>query len=120
MRAHGKPPREPWEYGKEVEQIALKYLQLRYRLIPYIYSQAVLCAQSGLPMVRPLVLEFQDDLNVQREDMQYMFGSDFLVAPALTYMHKRNVYLPEGQWFDYWTKETVRGGTLVYSGCPPR
>ncbi len=105
LRAHGKQAREPWTYGEEVESIALKYLKLRYRLIPYIYSQAVKCTQTGLPMVRPMLLEFQDDRNTQKLDLQYMFGESFLVAPVLTRDHQVDVYLPQGVWVDYWTKE---------------
>ena len=62
--------------------LPLKYLKLRYRLLPYIYSQAVKCTQTGLPMVRPMLLEFQDDRNTQKLDLQYMFGESFLVAPC--------------------------------------
>ncbi len=105
LRAHGKQPREPWEYGEQAEKISRQYINLRYRLLPYIYSQAVLSARSGLPMVRPLLLEYQEDLNTRSIDLQYCFGPDFLVAPLLTREEVRDVYLPEGDWYDFWTKE---------------
>jgi alpha-D-xyloside xylohydrolase len=113
LRAHGKQPREPWEYGDQAAQIAMKYLKLRYRLLPYIYSQAVCSARTSLPMVRPLVLEHQDDPNTENIDLQYLFGSDFLVAPILTRSNQRRVYLPAGGWFDYWTKEFHHGGQWI-------
>ncbi len=109
MRAHGKQPREPWEYGDQVESIARDFLKLRYRLLPYIYSQAVLSSQNGLPMVRPMLLEYQDDPNTRSLDLQYLFGSDFLVAPVLNRDPARDVYLPDGEWFNYWTKESISG-----------
>jgi alpha-D-xyloside xylohydrolase len=118
MRAHGKQPREPWEYGEQAEKIARKYLQLRYRLLPYIYSQAVLCTQTGMPMVRPMVLEYQSDPNTYNLDLQYLFGTDFLVAPVLSRNHTRSVYLPEGKWFDFWTKELLTGGRWIDVHAP--
>lgn len=110
VRAHGKQPREPWSYGPEIAEIAHRYLALRYRLLPYIYTQAVKSTQTGLPMVRPLILEYQDDPNVEHVDLEYLFGDDFLVAPVVTRDGRRRVYLPQGIWFDYWTKVPVVGG----------
>ncbi len=118
MRAHGKQPREPWEYGEEAERIAMKFLRLRYRLLPYIYSQAVLSTHTGLPMVRPLVLEFQSDPNTRSLDLEYLFGTDFLAAPILTRSHTREVYLPEGTWYDYWTKQPIAGGKWINVHAP--
>ncbi len=89
MRAHGKQPREPWTYGEEAAQIALKYLKLRYRLLPYIYTQAVWSSQTGLPVVRPLVLEYQDDPNTHHIDQQYLFGGSLLVAPVFSRSRRR-------------------------------
>jgi alpha-D-xyloside xylohydrolase len=113
VRAHGKQPCEPWTCGTEVEEIAQRYLKLRYRLLPYIYSEAVRSSETGLPMVRPMVLAYQSDHNTHNLDLQYMFGESFLVAPVVSPLHRRQVYLPEGEWVDYWTKEVVRGGQWV-------
>lgn len=110
LRAHGKQAREPWTYGTEAELIAHRYLELRYRLLPYVYTQAVKSAQSGLPMVRPMILDFQDDPTTQRLDTQYMFGESFLVAPTLSHDSAVRVYLPKGKWVDFWSKEVVNGG----------
>jgi alpha-D-xyloside xylohydrolase len=109
VRAHGKQPREPWWYGPEVEAIAHKYLSLRYRLLPYLYSQAVHSSETGLPMVRPMVLEFQPDPTTHPLDLQYMFGDAFLVAPVMNRAGHGQVYLPQGTWVDYWTKEILPG-----------
>ncbi|MGC8787135.1 MAG: glycoside hydrolase family 31 protein, partial [Anaerolineae bacterium] len=118
IRAHGKQPREPWTYGPQAEEIARRYLKLRYRLLPYIYSEAVKSAQTGLPMVRPLVLEFQSDPNTHSLDSQYMFGESFLVAPIITPVNRRQVYLPPGNWVDYWSKKPVKGGCWIKVEAP--
>jgi len=118
VRAHGKQPREPWTYGPQAEEIARRYLKLRYRLLPYIYSEAVKSAQTGLPMVRPLVLEFQSDPNTYSLDLQYMFGNSFLVAPIVTPSNHRLVYLPPGDWVDYWSKRLVKGGCWIEVEAP--
>ena len=118
VRAHGKQDREPWTFGKEAEEICKRFLNLRYRLLPYIYTQAVLSTRTGLPMVRPMVLEFQDDPTTQRLDLQYMFGDSLLVAPVLTKNNVVTAYLPEGTWIDFWTKEFVNGGKWVTVQAP--
>ncbi|MBW6475310.1 MAG: hypothetical protein K0B14_19440, partial [Anaerolineaceae bacterium] len=118
VRAHGKQAREPWTFGEAVEQISMKYLKLRYRLLPYIYSQAVQSTRTGIPMARPMVLEFQDDPTTQHVDLQYMFGDRFLVAPVLTRDGRTKVYLPSGTWVDYWTKEVLSGPQWLTIDAP--
>jgi alpha-D-xyloside xylohydrolase len=118
VRAHGKQPHEPWEYGEEAEIITRRYLKLRYRLLPYIYSEAVRSSQDGLPMARPLVLEYQSDPNTHHLDLEYLFGRDILVAPVVTRASTRKVYLPEGNWVDFWSKENVPGGRWVQVQAP--
>jgi alpha-D-xyloside xylohydrolase len=109
MRAHGKQPHEPWTYGPEAEAIARRYLALRYRLLPYIYSQAVISSRTGLPLVRPMALAFQDDPTTRRLDGQYMFGDSILVAPVVRADGRCQVYLPAGVWVDFWTHEVTHG-----------
>jgi alpha-D-xyloside xylohydrolase len=118
FRAHGKQPREPWEYGEAAEAIAHRYLKLRYRLLPYIYTEAVAASVTGLPMVKPLVLEYQEDPNTENIDLQYLFGSAFLVAPVFTEDRPILVYLPAGEWVDFWTKEVVSGGRWLNVAAP--
>ncbi len=108
-RCHGFKAREPWVYGEKATDIFRKYANLRYRLIPYLYSYANRAAETGLPLIRPMVLEFQDDPNTHTMDMQYMLGEEFLVAPVFNREGKKTVYLPEGTWYDYWTDEKHEG-----------
>jgi alpha-D-xyloside xylohydrolase len=118
VRCHGAPPREPWAYGEEAERIFRQYDELRYRLLPYIYTEAVECGRTSLPMMRPLVLDYQDDPNTVTIDDQYLFGSSFLVAPILDETNRRRVYLPAGEWVDYWSKETLQGGRWLTVEVP--
>jgi alpha-D-xyloside xylohydrolase len=115
---HGMGPREPWAYGERATRVYKEYAELRYRLLPYIRSQAYLSCLTGVPMLRPMVLEFQDDPNTRHLDLQYMFGEAFLVAPVFGPETARRVYLPEGTWFDYWTKEPREGSAWVEYEAP--
>jgi alpha-D-xyloside xylohydrolase len=117
-RAHGEAPREPWHYGEETERIYRKYMELRYRLLPYIYSQAVKCVQSSLPMMRALVIDYQDDPTTASIEDEYLFGDDILVAPIMDPSNRRMAYLPHGAWVDYWTKEVVMGGRWLQLDAP--
>jgi alpha-D-xyloside xylohydrolase len=109
-RCHGTTPREPWEFGEVAEAIFLRYARLRYQLLPYIYSTAVQATQTGLPVVRALVLKYSNDPNVRHLDSEYLFGDSFLVAPVLERgAERRMVYLPVGEWVDYWSREMYQG-----------
>lgn len=103
--------REPWKFSEEACEIFRFYDKLRYSLMPYIYSEAEKCTKTGLPMMRALYLEYPEDRNVRHIDDQYLFGDSLLIAPVLKPLSKsayRDVYLPEGVWFDYFTKEKIR------------
>ncbi len=109
-RCHGTTPREPWEFGEEAEAIFRRYAKLRYRLLPYIYSTAVQAVETGLPVVRALVLKYSRDPNVRHLDTEYLLGESFLVAPVLERgARRRMVYLPAGEWVDYWSREVHDG-----------
>jgi alpha-D-xyloside xylohydrolase len=112
-RCHGTTPREPWEYGEEALRIFRMYAKLRYRLIPYIYSYAHVTSQTGISIVRPMILEFQDDPNCYDKNLQYMFGEELLVAPIFDETNKRSIYLPRGKWIDYWNGEEHEGPESV-------
>jgi alpha-D-xyloside xylohydrolase len=108
-RMHGDSPREPWFFGEEAVAIVRKYALLRYELFPYIYSAAFEAGLEGLPVIRALPLVFPADPNVFDKDFEYMFGPSLLVAPVIEPGGKRDVYMPEGVWFDYWTGEVHEG-----------
>jgi alpha-D-xyloside xylohydrolase len=83
---------------------------MRYELMPYIYSQAKDCTERGLPMLRALFIEFPEDPGSWQIDNEYLFGSEMLVAPLLESVTKRDVYLPPGEWIDYQTGKLYSGG----------
>lgn len=107
----GTRSQEPWEWGEETVAIYRKYLDLRYRLLPYIYDLCKVEAEEGIPMLRPLVLNYEKDENVKNLNGEFMLGGSILVAPVVEQgMTQKLVYLPEGTWYDFWTKEKVQGG----------
>jgi alpha-D-xyloside xylohydrolase len=109
-RAHGHTaPREPWAYGPRALEIFRRYARLRYRLLPYIYSAALLAPQ-GTPLVRPLLLDYPEDRTTYQVDDAYLLGPDLLVAPMFTGDGERDVYLPGTGWYDYWSDALLDGG----------
>ena len=117
-RCHGTTPREPWEFGEEALRIFRFYAKFRYRLIPYLYSYAYIASKTGLPVMRAMVLEYQDDPNVYDKDLQYMLGKELLVAPIFDESNERYVYLPEGKWIDYWTGDIYEGPYNLFYKAP--
>ena len=117
MRTHtadGTPDQEPWSYGIFHEALNRRAIELRYELLPHIYNVMRESSVTGLPAMRPLLLEFPDDPNTYGMQDQFMFGSDLLVAPVLREgATEREVYLPKGDWFDYWTGQRHAGGTRI-------
>lgn len=112
-RSHGQAtPREPWVFSEEAQDAFLKINKLRYRLLPYIYSVAWETHHTGLPMMRPMMLEFQDDFATKDINTQYMLGDTLLVAPYFDQIVHR-VYLPEGSWVDWYTRERIAGGRWI-------
>ena len=112
-RNHGGGDRELYRYPDQVLKICRRYIRLRYRLLPYILAQARRCVATALPMLRPLVIEYQDDPNVWNLNDEYLFGEWLLVAPIVTPEDRRRVYLPEGVWSDWWTGERIDGGRWI-------
>jgi alpha-glucosidase (family GH31 glycosyl hydrolase) len=108
--------KEPWRYGERAVAAFRKYAQLRYRLMPYIYTLAHQVYAEGVPMMRPLVLEYPDDPRVYAIDDQYLFGDALMIAPVTQEgASGRSIYLPAGTWIDYWTGARHDGGrTIVY------
>jgi alpha-D-xyloside xylohydrolase len=113
-RCHGAPPKEPWAYGENFMNDFRLAVEMKYKLMPYIYAQAKYCTEHGLPMVRALFVEYPDDPGSWLIEDEYLFGSDMLVAPLMAdKAESRNVYLPAGQWIDYQTGKTYTGGWQV-------
>jgi alpha-D-xyloside xylohydrolase len=110
--------REPWEFGEEAVSIFKKYFRMKYRLIPYIYSYALDARETGLPIMRAMILEFQDDPNCHDKELQYMFGREFLVVPIFNEDGTASVYLPRGRWTDYWDKSVYEGPTTLSVKVP--
>ena len=106
FRSHGWVWREhvPWAHGPEVEAICRRYAELRYRLLPYTYTLAWQAHTLGLPLMRPLVLNYPDDPRVWALGHQFLWGDDLLVAPVTREGATAwPVYLPAGGWYDFWT-----------------
>jgi len=110
---------EPWRFGSYYEDIIRKYLKLRYTLLPYLYTTLEEAHSTGVPLFRPLVLNYPDDANTYNLDDEFMVGDDLLIAPILKPdLTRRLVYLPKGTWYDYWTNKKLTGGTMVNIDAP--
>ena len=121
FRSHGRRWREhlPWSYGEEVLAICRRYLELRYRLLPYTYSLCWQAHHHGLPPMRPLVLAYPDDRKVQDLANPYLWGPDLLVSPVTRAGGDSwPVYLPEGRWYDFWSDREFEGGRSVAMPAP--
>jgi alpha-glucosidase len=115
----GKPDQEPWSFGPEYEAINRRAIELRYRLLPYLYTVFEEAARTGVPVMRPLFLEYPEDRRTYRMDEEFLVGRDLLVAPVLTEGARSvEVYLPEGEWFDFWTGEKRVGPGQFRVGAP--
>jgi alpha-D-xyloside xylohydrolase len=108
-RAHGAPPREPWEYDEALTEDFRRALGLKYSLMPYIYAQAKDSSAHGFPMLRTLFFEYPNDSGSWNIDDEYMFGSNLLVAPLFEAVDGREVYLPPGAWIDYQSGKVYQG-----------
>ena len=116
-------PQEIWSFGPEVEAIGRRYLELRYSLLPYLYTLAWEASRSGAPILRPLVYEFPTDPACRTApvaETQLMLGPDLLAAPILEAgARSRQVYLPPGEyWEDWWTGERFPGGRRLETPAP--
>ena len=102
---------EPWTFGPEVEALAREALELRYQLLPYLYTRFWEAHTRGWPIMRPLVWHAPDDPVAARTEDAFFVGADLLVAPVLQPgARERLVYLPQGEWVDFWTGTCYEGG----------
>ena len=121
MRAHGThdSPRWPWAFGDDGLKAMTKAIDLRYRLIPYIYTVAETAYRTGMPLMRPLLLQFPNDQATWATNDEWMLGDSILAAPVLTKGGVRKVYLPAGNWFDGNTGKLIAGSqTLELTPVP--
>ncbi|WP_295105648.1 alpha-xylosidase, partial [uncultured Microbacterium sp.] len=110
-RFHGSSSyRVPWAFDEEAVDVTRRFTHLKMQLMPYLYQQGIIASRTGLPVMRPMQLEFPDDPAVGYLDRQYMLGSDLLVAPVFSEDGTVEFYLPEGEWTSLLTGETVAGG----------
>jgi alpha-glucosidase len=118
MRSHSEvnsPTKEPWSFGKRCEAVNKRTIELRYELLPYIYNAMQQASKTGVPALRPLFLEFPKDDHVAGLGDEFLFGPDLLAAPVLHEgVTNQQVYLPEGEWFDYWTGRQFGGGRSIH------
>jgi alpha-D-xyloside xylohydrolase len=117
-RIHGIGPREPWYFGDEAETIVRKWLEFRYQLVPYLIECARVASETGLPMMRAMVLAFPDDHLAWNFEEQYMLGDALLVAPVIQPGGEKQVYLPKGDWYDFWTGQHFKGRQIRQINSP--
>jgi len=117
FRAHAAKEtrnREPWVDGPEHEAIRKRYIETRYRLLPYIYTGMEETSRTGIPLMRPMFLEFPDDPALATNATEFMFGSNLLVAARLwPFVGTYDLVLPKGDWTNYWTGEHLTGGQTL-------
>ena len=104
---------EPWFLGDKMAAMFRDYANLRYKLIPYIYSMAHLAAEKAMPVMRAMPLIYPEDIKCDKYDHQYMFGDAFLVSAF-----DKTVYLPDGEWIDYWTGKRYKGNQEIKAEYP--
>ncbi len=114
MRTHttfGTPDQEPWSYGTRLEDVNRRAIELRYQLLPHLYNLFEESSRTGSPIFRPLLYEYPDDPATYERDDQFLWGRDLLIAPVLREgVADREVYLPKGDWYDFWTAAKLEGG----------
>jgi len=114
MRSHGTHTfREIFNFGERGDfmfDAQEKYIRLRYRLLPYNYSTAYAITSAQQSLMRPLMMDWPSDPVAREVKDEYMFGQSILVAPVVTNTVSRSLYLPEGEWIDFWTGKKIRGG----------
>ena len=115
----GSINKEPWAFGEEFEQINRKSIELRYQLLPFLYTEFYKSSTTGVPIMRPLVMEFPEDKTTYKLDTQFMIGDNLLVSPVMEAgSTTRTMYLPNGTWYDFWTREKLEGGRWIEASAP--
>lgn len=109
MQAHGQGPREPFAFDDDTVHVFNQFANWYMALKPYRTAAGQVACETGLPIMRPLWLEYPDDPESWDAEFQYLFGPDIVVAPVFSYDRRRTVYLPPGKWIDWWTGERFEG-----------
>ncbi|WP_288146383.1 glycoside hydrolase family 31 protein, partial [Xylanibacter caecicola] len=118
IRYHGTNKREPWFYPN-IAPLVKKWWKLRYALIPYILRESCKATESGSTLLQALVYHHPEDRTCWHIDDEYYFGDSFLVAPVMNSANRRDVYLPEGSWINFFTGEVVEGGRWLKDVAVP-
>jgi alpha-glucosidase len=122
MRAHSSmktEQHEPWVFGEQTERICREYIELRYRLLPYLYTAFWEAATTGAPILRPLVYHYPNDPKTYALHDQVLLGGSLMAAPVYRPgVECRAVYLPEGVWYDWWTGTRYEGATHILADAP--
>jgi alpha-glucosidase len=115
----GTREQDPWSYGDRREDINRDSIDLRYRLLPYLYNAFYRSSQTGLPVMQALLLDYPDDPDAVSQENEFLFGDDLLVAPVVKSGEwKWPVYLPAGIWFDFWSDRTYKGPAHITVNAP--
>jgi alpha-glucosidase len=110
---------EPFAFGNRLEEINRKSIELRYRFLPYLYNAFWEAAETGIPVMRPLLLDYPDDPMAVEQNDEFLFGDDLLVAPVTKDDDlSREVYLPRGVWYDFWTDRRATGPQRLAVDAP--
>jgi alpha-D-xyloside xylohydrolase len=117
-RIHGATARDPWLFGEEALRIFRQYARFRSRLVPYLYSYAWDAAETGIPLMRPMVMEFPEDPAGYAFDLQYCLGRELLISPVLRADNWVTTYLPRGRWLDWWNGIVHVGPTVLRRQVP--
>lgn len=120
FRTHGtRPENEPWSFGPMAEEIVVNYIRIRYQLMPYIYSLVYESSQTGLTMMRAMMIEYPKDEKAASRNHQFMFGPSLLVAPVTKKgMREKHIWLPEGTWYSYWDDKKYVGSQDITELAP--
>ena len=113
--------KEPWAFGEQVERWVKNIITLRYEMLPFFYTEFYNASKTGLPVMRPMFLDFQNDEQCYYTDAQYQFmiGNNLLVAPVLSENESfKKLYLPNGKWLDWWSSKVYEGNQWIIVEAP--
>lgn len=117
MRTHANldtAEREPWSFGERTEETARRVIELRYEMLPHVYNVMRQASVTGLPALRPLLLDYPGDEKTYDKGDEYLFGDDILAAPVVREgAARRSIYLPSDDWYDFWTGARKKGGETL-------